>query len=88
MLQTINRRSCTITNTEVTEGPPGWLRKVEECDFSNHICGYNRGLQTQDKRYEYNGMKWKNITQIERFTDEVCARVEPGSSEIVSILSL
>ena len=27
-------------------------RTVEECDFSNHICGYNRGLQTQDKRYE------------------------------------
>ena len=63
-------------------------RTVVECDFSNHICGYNRGLQTQDKRYEYNGMKWKNITQIERFTDEVCARVEPGSSNIVSILSL
>ena len=66
-------------------------RTVVECDFSNHICGYNRGLQTQDKRYEYYNdtlMKWRNITQIERFTDEVCARVEPGSSETLAILSL
>ena len=66
-------------------------RTVVECDFSNHICGNNRGLQTQDKRYEYYNdtlMKWRNITQIERFTDEVCARVEPGSSETLAILSL